>query len=99
MGHKRRITALRYNSSGSILASGAQDTDIILWDIAGEIGLCRLQGAHRSSHRSGVFATLHMKASATGMSVWHEARFLWRWALNCAARCVSARRHWRGVFF
>ena len=43
-GHKGQVTALRYNQQGGLLASGAQDTDIIVWDIAAESGLYRLRG-------------------------------------------------------
>lgn len=38
------VTALRYSPNGALLASGAKDTDIIVWDVAGEAGLCRLRG-------------------------------------------------------
>lgn len=37
------MTALRYNRNGSQLASGSQDTDIILWDVIAETGLFRLR--------------------------------------------------------
>lgn len=40
-GHKKSITALAFDQSGTRLASGSQDTDIILWDIVGEAGLYR----------------------------------------------------------
>ena len=43
-GHKGAVTAMRYNASGAMLASGAQDTDVILWDVVGEPGLFRLRG-------------------------------------------------------
>jgi WD40 repeat protein len=49
-GHKGAVTALRYNKSGSLLASGSKDNDIILWDVVGETGLYRLRG-----HRDQVF--------------------------------------------
>lgn len=45
-GHKKAITALRYNKAGALLASGSKDTDIIIWDAVGETGLFRLRG-HR----------------------------------------------------
>ena len=32
------MTALRFNRSGALLASGSQDTDIIVWDVVGEAG-------------------------------------------------------------
>lgn len=43
-GHKSAITALRFNAAGALLASGSQDTDIIIWDAAAEAGLFRLRG-------------------------------------------------------
>ena len=43
-GHKGAVTALRFNPQGGLLASGAQDTDIIVWDTAAESGLYRLRG-------------------------------------------------------
>lgn len=45
-GHKGATTALRYKKSGSLLASGSKDNDIIMWDVVGEAGLYRLRG-HR----------------------------------------------------
>ena len=38
------MTALRFNVSGSLLASGSRDTDLIMWDVVGEAGLYRLRG-------------------------------------------------------
>ena len=43
-GHKGAVTAMRYNASGATLATGAQDTDVILWDVVAETGLFRLRG-------------------------------------------------------
>ena len=40
-GHKKAITALCFDDGGTRLASGSQDTDIILWDIVAEAGLYR----------------------------------------------------------
>ena len=42
-GHRRAVTALRYSRNGSQLASGSQDTDVILWDVIAESGLFRLR--------------------------------------------------------
>ncbi|KAJ2438499.1 beta transducin, partial [Coemansia sp. RSA 2424] len=33
-----------FDGTGMVLASGARDTDMILWDVVGEVGLCRLRG-------------------------------------------------------
>ncbi|KAM3325172.1 WD repeat-containing protein 3-like [Capsicum chacoense] len=53
-GHKRAVTALRYNKPGSLLASGGKDNDVILWDVVGETGLFRLRG-HRDQVTDLVF--------------------------------------------
>lgn len=43
-GHKSAVSCLCYSDSGSLLASGSNDTDVIMWDVAGEAGLYRLRG-------------------------------------------------------
>jgi U3 small nucleolar RNA-associated protein 12 len=53
-GHKGATTALHYNKTGSLLASGSKDTDIIIWDAVGEAGLFRLRG-HRDQVTDLVF--------------------------------------------
>jgi U3 small nucleolar RNA-associated protein 12 len=45
-GHRKEVSALRFSRSGALLASGSKDTDIVVWDVAGEAGLYRLRG-HR----------------------------------------------------
>ena len=40
------MTALRFNKSGALLASGSKDTDVIVWDVVGETGMFRLRGHH-----------------------------------------------------
>ena len=40
-GHKKAVTALAFDETGTRLASGSQDTDLILWDVVGETGLYR----------------------------------------------------------
>jgi U3 small nucleolar RNA-associated protein 12 len=41
-GHKNAVTALAFNERGTRLASGSQDTDLIIWDVVAEAGLFRL---------------------------------------------------------
>ena len=40
------VTALRFSRSGSQVASGGQDTDVIVWDVVAQAGLFRLRGHH-----------------------------------------------------
>ena len=46
-GHRSSITTLAFDESGVRLASGSQDTDIIVWDLVAEVGLFKLRG-HRN---------------------------------------------------
>ncbi|KAF9170002.1 hypothetical protein BGX21_009742, partial [Mortierella sp. AD011] len=43
-GHRSAVTALAFDKSGSRLVSGSKDTDLIVWDVEGEVGLYRLRG-------------------------------------------------------
>lgn len=43
-GHKSAITTLAFDRNGVRLASGAKDTDIIVWDLVAEVGLFKLRG-------------------------------------------------------
>ena len=45
-GHKTAVSSLAWDRDGTRLATGAKDTDIIVWDVVGEVGLFRLRG-HR----------------------------------------------------
>lgn len=40
-GHKKSVTALAFDDRGTRLASGSQDTDLIVWDVVAEAGLFR----------------------------------------------------------
>jgi U3 small nucleolar RNA-associated protein 12 len=40
-GHKKSVTALAFDETGTKLASGSQDTDLIVWDIVAEAGILR----------------------------------------------------------
>ena len=40
-GHKKSVTALGFDEQGTRLASGSQDTDLIVWDVISETGLYR----------------------------------------------------------
>ncbi|KAI9784131.1 MAG: hypothetical protein M1839_002635 [Geoglossum umbratile] len=43
-GHRSAVTTLAFDEPGVRLASGSKDTDIIVWDLVGEVGLFRLRG-------------------------------------------------------
>ncbi|KAJ2782603.1 beta transducin [Coemansia javaensis] len=43
-GHRGSVSALAFDATGTVLASGARDTDVIVWDVVGEVGLHRLRG-------------------------------------------------------
>jgi U3 small nucleolar RNA-associated protein 12 len=40
-GHRKAVTALAFGERGTRLASGSQDTDLIIWDVIAEAGICR----------------------------------------------------------
>jgi U3 small nucleolar RNA-associated protein 12 len=40
-GHKKAVTSLAFDEDGTRLASGSQDTDLIVWDVVAEAGLFR----------------------------------------------------------
>jgi len=40
-GHRSAVAALAFDKSGSLLVSGSRDTDLIVWDVEGEVGLYR----------------------------------------------------------
>lgn len=50
-GHKSAVSALKFDATGTRLASGSRDSNIILWDLVGEVGLYRLR-----SHRDQIVA-------------------------------------------
>ncbi|KAJ2320724.1 beta transducin [Coemansia sp. RSA 2704] len=68
-GHRGSVSALRFDSTGTVLASGARDTDIVLWDVVGEVGLYRLRG-HKDEITGLAFVAARgetaLNASASG---------------------------------
>ncbi|KAK9365942.1 WD40-repeat-containing domain protein [Lipomyces kononenkoae] len=42
-GHKTAISALKFDASGTRLASGSRDSNVVVWDLISEVGLCRLR--------------------------------------------------------
>lgn len=53
-GHKGAVSALRFSRCGAWLASGGNDTDVCVWDVIGERGVCKLKG-HRGQVTDVVF--------------------------------------------
>lgn len=47
--HRKAVTVLQFDATGTRLASGSKDTNVILWDLVNEVGLYRLR-----SHRDQV---------------------------------------------
>lgn len=43
-GHRTAITHLAFDKSGTRLASGSKDTDVIVWDLVAEVGQYKLRG-------------------------------------------------------
>ena len=58
-GHRKAVTVLKFNADGSQLLSGGRDTDLVVWDIVGEEGLCRLRG-----HKDAVTDALFLERGA-----------------------------------
>ena len=92
-GHRGGVTALAFDGAGLLLASGARDTDVVVWDVARERGLYRLRG-----HTAPVTAlawlqparpaprTLLLSASRDGLvKVWDPA------AQQCVQTVVGHR--------
>ncbi|KAJ1749909.1 beta transducin [Coemansia sp. RSA 989] len=93
-GHRGGISALQFDSSGTVLASGARDTDIVLWDVVGEVGLYRLRG-HKDEITGIAFlasaqsADTALNASASGHIVTSSKDTLVKlWDLR-AQHCVQ----------
>ena len=40
-GHRKAVTSLCFDNKGTRLASGSQDTEIIIWDVISETGMFR----------------------------------------------------------
>lgn len=58
-GHKSAVSVLKFDATGTRLASGSRDSNIILWDLVGEVGLYRLR-----SHRDQIVALEFLRGKA-----------------------------------
>ncbi|WFD29685.1 beta transducin [Malassezia sp. CBS 17886] len=63
-GHQRAVTTLAFDAAGLLLASGSQDTSVIVWDIVAESGQCRLKSHHEP------ITGVHFLASAHGAATY-----------------------------
>mmetsp|Transcript_20504 Transcript_20504/g.32691 ORF Transcript_20504/g.32691 Transcript_20504/m.32691 type:complete len:960 (-) Transcript_20504:107-2986(-) len=43
-GHRSAVSCLAFDRAGHLLASGSNDTDIVIWDLVAESGVARLKG-------------------------------------------------------
>ena len=66
-GHRSAITTLAFDRQGVRLASGAKDTDLILWDLVGETGLFKLRG-----HKDQITALFFLQPSESENAVSDE---------------------------
>lgn len=63
-GHKSAVTTLAFDTAGLRIASGARDTDIIVWDLVGEVGLFKLRG-HKDQITGLQFLDIQSKRTDT----------------------------------
>lgn len=62
-GHTGAVTCLVYSENGSTLASGSQNTDIVIWDATSETGLFTLRG-HKGQVTDLVFAAGYLMTTS-----------------------------------
>lgn len=62
-GHKSGVSHLTFDRTGTRLASGSRDTDIIVWDLVGETGLFKLRG-----HKEQITGLHFIQPSSDGAS-------------------------------
>jgi len=60
-GHKSAVTSLAFDKDGVRLASGAKDTDIVVWDLVAETGLFKLRG-----HKDQITGLVYLHPSERG---------------------------------
>jgi U3 small nucleolar RNA-associated protein 12 len=63
MGHKGAVACLANDASCMHLASGGNDTDVVVWDVVAERGLCRLRG-----HKDAVTALRFLAPSSASVA-------------------------------
>lgn len=85
-GHKNAVTVLAFDATGGLLASGARDNDIVVWDLISESGLYRLCG--HGNAVTGLAFTAQGKALVSAskdglLKVWDLA------TRHCVETCVQ----------
>jgi WD40 repeat protein len=89
-GHKRAVTALAFDEKGARLASGSQDTDLIVWDVLAETGLVRcvspLYVAWVSEHRIPVYAGTEIKSPSSDLLPAMILNLRWLLPTVCCSR-------------
>lgn len=88
-GHGAAVEALAYRADGAVLASGARDTDIIVWDTVSQTGLFRLKG-----HKDAVTALAFLGESGERLASASKDTLVKVWDLetqHCVQTCVGHR--------
>lgn len=95
-GHKSAVSVIRWDESGSRLASGSKDCDIIIWDVLGEAGLYRLCG-----HSNGITDICFLTGSTTLISSSKDTLVkVWDLATqHCLETVVSHRSEVTGLLY
>jgi len=89
-GHKRHVAVLVWNESGTRLASGGGDCDVIVWDAVDQCGLYRLKG-HKERVTSLAFVNNNDDAFVLSASADRTLK-LWRLATqHCEVTNVHHR--------
>ncbi|CCG81673.1 WD domain protein [Taphrina deformans PYCC 5710] len=94
-GHRSAVTALKFDSTGTKLASGSRDTNIVLWDVIAEVGISRLKG-HRDQITSLEFIVLGDGGEdATHILTSSKDSYLKLWEIS-TSHCVETHTAHRG---
>jgi len=64
-GHRSAVLSLCFSADGAQLASGGNDTLVVLWDVVGEAGICKLRGHRGAVTGVCLLASLNALASVS----------------------------------
>jgi U3 small nucleolar RNA-associated protein 12 len=87
-GHTRPVTCLAFSSDGSLLATGSQSTEVLVWDVLGQAGRARLKG-HKSAVTSLVFGNNNKLISASKDTL----VLVWDLTLQQCVQTLVGHRH------